>query len=58
MKLIPLGQSVINVAKPRIVIAWILALAKNKNKKELKMITVQWHRHPLLEPPFPAEAFC
>lgn len=34
MKLIPLGQSVINVAEPCVAIAWILALAKNKKKKQ------------------------
>lgn len=45
MKLIPLEQSVINVAKPYIVIAGILALAK----KQLEMITVQSHRRcPLI----------
>lgn len=42
MKLIPLEQSVINVAKPYIVIAGIWALAK----KQLEMITVQSHRRP------------
>lgn len=46
MKLIPLEQSVINVAKPYIVIAGIWALAK----KQLEMITVQSHRRP---PPHP-----
>lgn len=45
MKLIPLEQSVINVAKPYIVIAGIWALAK----KQLEMITVQSHRRrPLI----------
>lgn len=36
MKLIPLGQSVINVAKPCIVIAWILALEKNPKPNNIK----------------------